>query len=138
MVEGKIDQNLEKLQVILNNAIRSVLSISRKEKISVDDLMKMSGQSRVSQLALRATMLSSWKVFADCGTTKSLIEGRVDRNASTRTRAAECGIFPPQKVTGTLISNCTVTWNNIPQAIKDATTVDEARKKIRKFVTLGV
>jgi hypothetical protein len=138
MVEGTVDHNLERLQVILNNAIRSVLSISRKEKISVDDLMKMSGQSRVSQLALRATMLSSWKLFSDCGTTKSLIEGRIDRNASTRTRSAESGVFPPQKVTGTLISNCTVIWNNLPQTIKDSSSVDEARKKIRRFVTLGV
>ena len=113
-----------RLQRLLNEAVRAALGLKRIDKVSEEELMKRSGQTKVAVLAERALVNHAWNALAtEERRCVSEIAKRVEWGQTTRvTRQSEGNFIPPQSLQDTLVAKACKIWNILPENIKKETS----------------
>ena len=122
-----------RLQRLLNEAVRAALGLKRVDKVSEEELMRRSGQTKVSVLAERALVNHAWNALSTQERrSDSEIAKRVEWGQTTRvTRQAEGKYIPPQSLQGTLVTKACKMWNILPEDIKNEPSKLTVKAKIK-------
>ena len=124
---------IQKLQVLQNEAMRTVLHKRLADKVSEKDLLKKCGQHSVAVLSLRATNNQAWNFLGSSERRSGFeLQHRLCNWKQDRpTRQNSGDSFPEQLVKNSLLSRITKCWNQLPIDIKSARSKKVANAKIK-------
>lgn len=114
------------LQVRLNNAIRACFGLSLKDRIPVNDLLKMGQQQSVLQLAIVANAVLAWQCH-------HRNEPQLQNSASTRSTTRRD--VPEISTRGSYLRKAARIWNVLPEKVRSAETLSKAKHIIKDAVT---
>jgi len=127
---------LQRLQVLQNKAMRSVLQVRVSEKIPEQELLQRCRQSSVTCLALRATYNQSWAILSS--QERRQMFGISERLSSWKgvrvTRQTYSDTFPEQSAKNSLLSRLAKCWNNMPTDIKNLQVKSAVKAKIKQLI----
>ena len=128
---------IEKLRVVFNDCLRLLTRNSRKDHVSINQMLDDLGWLSLNQIASENRLIEAWKTanFEDYSL-KDTLKKRFKGSYSTRSRNQdffERGVSDLQGSVGFVNSTARI-WNQAPEEIRCAKTLSEARKHIRKYV----
>ena len=124
---------INRLQPLLNEAVRAALRLHRSQHISQEELMRRGKQLTVASLAERALANQTWNAL---GTEErrisSCLSQRIERGQVTRvTRQNQGENIPPQTTQKTLVTRISQMWNFLPDDIRQERVKSSAKTKVK-------
>ena len=131
-------EDLKAIQLMQNKLLRTLNGSKVSDKVSTESLLKKFKMLSINQLNAKAKLLEVWKALTVNNYPLSIKKQSGNHSgASTRadTKERPCDIGKSTLTKKTCISDAIRTWNLAPEEIKQCSTVYQAKKEIRKFVS---
>ena len=128
---------IEQLRVAFNDCLRLLTRNSRKNHVSINEMLENLGWLSLNQIASESRLIEAWKTakFEDYCLNDTL-KKRVKNSYSTRTQNQdffERGVNDLKGSVGFVNSTARI-WNQAPEEIRCAKTLTEAKRHIRNYV----
>ena len=125
--------DMQKLQRIVNQAIRMALNIKLKDRVPIKDLLQKINISSVNQLAAEEKLKIIWQaMWIEDHPIKTLLFPRI--NNSNRESRRDDQLFLEENKGGRVIQECSKLWNQLPEEIRFETSYKSAKEKLTKFI----
>jgi hypothetical protein len=127
---------MKKLQVAMNNMIRIVTSIGKKDKVSVKKLLEIINLPSVNQLAAECILMECYKIIKHkIEPLASILSPRQNQGTSATTRAQTHGYVQLTQHWDdtTFVFQAKRLWNWAPMSFKEAKNITTARNIAQKI-----
>ena len=129
--------SIEKLRVVFNDCLRLLTRNSRKNHVSINKMLEDLGWLSLNQIASENRLVEAWKTaMCEDYCLNDTLKKRSESSYSTRANNQdffERGVDDLQGSVGFVNSTARI-WNQAPEEIRCAKTLEEARRHIRKYV----
>jgi len=135
--QDPIDGMIQTPEVVVNDVMRIIEGVRRKDRVSIHELRKKTNVPSVNQMAAQAIITDAWKIA------HNKVAGLEDiftqlNEAGMKTRAKTNGNFKvpfgSQMIRRSFSHQGAVLWNALPQEIRESEAIHSAKKKIRAHV----
>ena len=127
---------VKKLQTRLNEAIRTVLKVPRKNCVSSKVLHLKTGLPSIEDLAVRADSSLAWRLLAQGGDLRGLAESRLRlQDHRYATRSSQAGRLIQEDAFPSFIKKSAAIFNCFDNELKDKENKFQAKTYIKKNLT---
>ena len=125
------------LKVAFNDCLRLLSHSKRADHVSIKAMLEDSGWLSVNQLAAETRLVEAWKsVHIEDYCMNEVLQLRHKGSYRTRTNHVdflESGVDDIYGSAG-FVHTTAKLWNESPLSVKEATSINSAKREIRKFV----
>ena len=130
-VRNTIDSNLKRLNGLHRQAMKASPGLPRRSERATEDLLKMTGQKPVEQMARKQLAGLACDCLSKHGTTHDLTTDRLIYHiGQQRTRQMTGRTFPPQPVPGSIVTKMVEMFEVLPENIKEEQNISRRKKMI--------
>lgn len=130
--------SIKALKVVFNDCLRLLTGNRRTDQASIKSMLEDVGWLSVNQLAAETRLIEAWKaVHIEDNCMREVLKLRHRGNYRTRNNHVdflEPGVDDIYGSAG-FVQTTAKLWNASPMSVKEAPTINLAKKEIRKFVT---
>jgi len=125
---------IKQLHALHRGAMKAALGLSSFDHPSDKELLEVTGEMSVRQIAAMAVANLAWKCGRDWEN-NALTEGRLESHRSGRdTRQSTLRTFPPQSTVGSLPHSVVEMWEKLPKTIQKEEDLQAAKKAIKAWI----
>ena len=130
---------MDNIKVVFNDCLRLLTNSKRKDHARISDMIKELGWLFINQLCAETRLQEAWKtVHKEKYCMQDILHVK-KRNQHMSTRSSEQILLEPGQgnkfVRGSFVQKTAQIWNLAPRKVKESTTIFQAKKAIREFVT---
>lgn len=130
-VRNANDSNLKRLNGLHRQAMKASLGLPRRSERATEDLLKMTGQKPVEQMARKQLAGLACDCLSKHGATHDLTTDRLIYHiGQQRTRQMTGRTFPPQPVPGSIVTKMVEMFEVLPENIKEEQNISRRKKMI--------
>ena len=124
--------------MIFNDCLRLLTNNKRQDHARVADMLEELKWLSINQLCAETRLLEAWKtVHQEDYCIKDILQVK-KKSKHMSTRSNEQTMFEQGKenrfASGSFVQKTTQIWNAAPKNVKEATTIQQAKKMIRQYV----
>ena len=128
---------IETLKVVFNDCLRLLSSVSRNDHESIAEMLKNLEWPSVNQLAAETRLIEAWKcVNQEDYCMREVLHLRPKGNYNTRQNQIDLLDTGVDDIYGSagFVKTTAKLWNKAPMSIKLASSLDQAKERIKQFV----
>ena len=130
-----LGQDEQKIQVALNDTMRLLCGVRRRDCISIKELTQRTGLLSFNQLSAQATLMGAWKGMAGkCLSMEQFLQPLSSTNDRVTRAEARRDLTVP-RVRNCFRYNAAKVWNKAPLDIRNARSLSGVKKCVKNFVT---